>query len=263
MDFQEHTDNQNTARKVNNLRHIQTIADKMSPDPKEWSYLGEFHEAGETPEYCACGHLIKQVFVIRRGRDNATLNIGSTCISSTVPYLLTCGAEELSKALQDALRRLEEDRREHARRLRQAEASVLVTNLDAEYEELRAYRRGCQEKFNSVWMPTILWSGLPKVKVSKTAAITANNIRTRYADLWLNLVELIIEGWDTYNNCCTQVHLTLPSNIPAPKDSKLREKIRTRVLYRIDCSRKNFGEEQAAKTAVKCQKILSLLGETQ
>ena len=88
---------------VGNLQHVHRVAEAMHPDPREWAYTGQVVDGQGMGAHCACGHPIRFIFVVARTRDGQQLPIGSTCITSTVPYLLAEGAVQLASSLQRAL----------------------------------------------------------------------------------------------------------------------------------------------------------------
>lgn len=100
------------------IGHLQRLADAMAPDCKEWIFAGDVEEDDSRKSRCTCGHPIKWVFWLERQRDGARLPIGSTCITTSVPFLISHGANGLAKDLavaQTAWRQMMADRMKLAR----------------------------------------------------------------------------------------------------------------------------------------------------
>lgn len=204
--LQEYTDSKATTETIASLRHIKTISDKMLPDPKEWSYEGEcsYVEAPAPPASCACGHSIRNVFTIRRNRDGATLNIGSVCIESTVPYLIANGAGELAENLRSALKKMEEDRKEHAKRLREQRDNTELQAVEAEFDDLIEFFHHLRDGY-SRYLPYYLYHNPQLPKVLSTPKRTISSIVRCHTKLWWNLWYNHVKGFDfrgrQYSEC--------------------------------------------------------------
>lgn len=246
---------------VQNLKHAAKIAAAMAPDPREWSYEGKFYEAeGMMPEHCACGHPIRNVYVVERLRDGAQIRIGSTCIDSTIPYLIGAGAEGLAEALRKALADQEAQRKEIQRRVAEAKASDEVSRLEADYEALRAYTKAVSEQLRSrhISQPEVIRYGIQLPKAASTPARTAASMRKRYADTWCKLAYLVANGYEPYLNFGI---VDIDGNIPLSKDEKLVASISKQLgkdaEYYIGFLKSTlFNTEHYERRARKCQVAL-------
>jgi len=115
--------------KEKNTAHLTRLATAMAPDTTEWEFEGEIIDDEEMGSRCACGHPIRYVFVIRRKRDGATLNIGSTCIIQSVPFLTQHGAADLARGLQHANDELKKSIRERQKELKAQKAGAEIDGL--------------------------------------------------------------------------------------------------------------------------------------
>jgi hypothetical protein len=78
----------------------------LAPDPSEWSYDGTCIDHGpRSRARCVCGQPIRYVFVVTRGRDGSSIDVGSVCITTAIPQLLAGGAGALAERLADGVRR--------------------------------------------------------------------------------------------------------------------------------------------------------------
>lgn len=131
------------------LEHLQKLADAMAPEPREWSYTGEVVDAQGEGAKCVCGHPIRWIFVIRRERDGALLPIGSTCIETSIPYLVTHGAEGLAELLREAVRELRRETQRQAtaakREVRETEQGEVVERLTRDWAELIDWQRRARD----------------------------------------------------------------------------------------------------------------------
>lgn len=236
VELNEKPVSQETVDRVANLQHAAKIADAMAPDPREWAYNGKCYEVeGLILEKCACGHAIRQVFVVERERDGKQINIGSTCIETTVPYLISAGAEGLAKALQAALVALQEEIRAKAKQRRDAEASEAVQRVAEEYVKLHTWAKELRRSMvdRNEYLPSVLYGGLCGLpSASTTPARTAAAIRTRYESLWLELMAAHVAGYLAMvrGNDVTR-HLPKP---PVPVEEKLVQKIAKTLRGRIE-----------------------------
>lgn len=200
-------------RAAGNVEHALKIATAMAPDAKEWSFQGEVVDAGGEGAFCACGHAIRYVFILRRMRDGATLPIGSVCIESTVPVLMTTGAERLAGQLAAALEAHRKALADAQKAIRDAEASVEVQGLMAELNALKAW--ALDAKANRVFLPRSLWEltagRIKPVKAASTPGRTAASLRTRLTPFY---VAAIHHGLTNGRVSC-----------PLPKDRKLITKV--------------------------------------
>lgn len=210
-------------RALEDLAHAQRIADAMAPDPREWEWTGEVNDAGPGASMmpggpkCACGHPIRYQFPLERERDGARVVIGSTCIESTVPYLIAHGAEGLARRLEEALAAHREALAEQERREKAAAANEAVAQLAADWDELVAWRQRAGQRYTRR-LPECLYYlriGRTEAVLSRSAASTpartAAALRTRYANTWLDVFR------------CAQT--IGGEHAPVPREPKLREKL--------------------------------------
>ena len=249
--------------KIDNIQHALKIAAAMAPDPREWAYNGKCYEAdGIIPERCACGHPIRQVFVIDRERDGATLNIGCVCIDSTVPHIIASGNQGLAEALQKAKADLEAQIKARAKEKRDAEASVEVQGLAEEYETLRQWVRDLKQDMaqNKEYVPGSIYGGIKGLpKAASTPGRTAASIRTRYESVWLELSYLHVRGYYTYGNYSNREYLKYLPKPPIPKDEKLRKRIEKTLQSKIDFYQRYPTDTTYQANFVTCSAQLVLL----
>jgi len=78
----------------------------LAPDPTEWTYDGTCIDHGPRSQArCVCGQRIRYVFVVTRPRDGRSIQIGSVCITTSIPLLLAGGAADLADRLAEGVRR--------------------------------------------------------------------------------------------------------------------------------------------------------------
>lgn len=170
--------------------HVLRLADAMAPDPTEWSYDGEVLDGKGNNVHCACGRTIRWVFPIRRSRDGAQLAIGSTCIESSVPYLMAAGADGLAGQLEEAMEAHRQALAETQRRQRDASASEVVQDLAADFESLQSWKREQVAAFRlrrgpRPDLPGSLQQKAALPKAGSTPARTAASMRDRYTKVVL------------------------------------------------------------------------------
>ena len=148
-----------SGERVRNLQHVQRVADAMYPNPTEWEFTGQVVDGKGGNAHCSCGHPIRYIFVIERKRDGQALPIGSTCITSTVPYLQAHGAANLATALEQALA-------DHLKALAEMEKAQRAAEQDAvcqlacrEWESVRDHAREIvlPMKQRGLWIPRGIW----------------------------------------------------------------------------------------------------------
>lgn len=185
IDFAEHKPERATEDRVANLDHALRIAAKLTPDARQWTHEAEdVVDCGtQSTATCACGHPIRWAFLLRHA-DGRTVKIGSVCIESTVPYLLEHGADALAASLQRSLDKLESDKKEHAKRLRDAAASAQVADLEEDFAAFREWISDVRGLLGRRFKPNLIYRGLGKVKAASSPARTASSLRTRYATKW-------------------------------------------------------------------------------
>ena len=251
------------------IAHAQAIADKLAPDCREWEWTGETIDAGKgatqgfNPPRCACGHPIRYLFPLVRERDGATVNIGSTCIKSTVPTLLASGAEGLAIRLQNALAAHKEALKEQARREKAAKAEGQIAEILEDWTALQKWYRAAKRAYGDAFMPHGIWVGMMGAEraMSRSAASTpgrtAASLRTRYQTEW---------------DFAVSVSAALPHDgysypaPPVPAEKKLRAKIvkshsRDRDHAAKSAERGGSLSSHYAAIVKREETILSLMGE--
>lgn len=177
-------------QEIEGLEHSQRIAAAMAPDPTEWAYHGEVIDSGPGGgARCTCGHPIRYIFLIERERDGKKLPIGSVCIDSTVPFLISSGADGLADRLSEARQKLEEDLKEEKRRAREQAAEVEVQELLGFWEVMKEWRLAAWQAGRAGARPYLvgrIYKGLGKPTACSTAGRTAASLTvklaTAYAD---------------------------------------------------------------------------------
>jgi len=163
------------------LEHLQRLADGMAPDPREWAYTGEVQDAKGAGARCVCGHPIRWIFVIRRDRDGATLPIGSTCIETSIPYLVTHGAEGLADRLQEAVRELRREVQRRAaaakREAREAENEETIARLCDDWERLAWWRKQARDEWYAEHGPSYPYALCLRPPIPAPCKTTAGTIR--------------------------------------------------------------------------------------
>lgn len=165
-----------TGRAAANAAHLRKLAAAMAPDPSAWTYEGEVSDGKGSNAKCTCGHPIRWIFTIRRKSDGAALPIGSTCIETSVPFLMQHNAEALAeqltaavKAHQKALRVAAAAERKRARELAQdAELSALRADLQALQDFRRRAIDSYREHTGRMYVPHELYTRLPTPRPTKT-----------------------------------------------------------------------------------------------
>lgn len=261
MVLQEREVSKDAVNAVTDLEHAAKIASAMCPDPKEWAYNGKSYEVeGFILEKCACGHPIRQVFVIERERDGKTLNIGSTCIEVTVPVLIENGAEVLASRLLQAKENLEKEIAIRKKQKRDAEASHEVQILTEEYDALRQYVKDQRESLGRGFNPYYIYHGVTTtIKAMTTPGRTAASIRTKYVDAWLKLITYYVVG---YHDQFDGRDKFMPM-IPVPTEPKLLKKLSDFVVSEYHhanaMSFNSWGADYESK-ANKYRKIAEIIG---
>lgn len=121
------------------LAHLQKLANTMAPDCKEWAFNGDVEEDTNMRSRCICGHPIKWIFWLQRTRDGRRLPIGSTCITSSVPFLISHGAEGLAKDLMAAQSVWRQLMAERMRETREGKTNCVLEKIRQDARELHAW----------------------------------------------------------------------------------------------------------------------------
>lgn len=227
------------SRAVDQRRHMAIVAAAMAPDPTEWSCDGDAADGKGADIKCACGQQIRWVFLLRRERDGAFLQIGSTCIESTVPVLVSGGAADLAADLQAAVAAHQKALAETQRRQRDASASDEVKVLGADFEALAAWRRERIGAFRArrgdrAELPAALQYRASLPKAASTPARTAAAMRTRYV--------AAVGGW-------AEAADEDGPPPPLPEDPALLDRVRRDL------------DQRSSRAAAQVQRTVALLAE--
>jgi len=127
-------------RMANKAHYIGNLIAALG-DPSEWEYTGECVDAGkDSTQKCACGHSIRYVFYIKRPRDSATNQVGSTCIDHF---------QGINPALYENLKQAEEKMKkrlaEMKKKAKEAKQQAEVERLEQAY---KAKRQALVELYN-------------------------------------------------------------------------------------------------------------------
>ena len=218
MDFSQASDTKKirqTTKSIDNLKHRKKIADAMAPDPTKWEYSGDCVDAGPYGAKCTCGHPIRYVFYITK--DDKMLPLGSTCIETTVPHLIACGANCLAEKLQAAQQKLKKEIRDKfaakKKRQRDHENNKIVSSMIQDIEEMidvhKKFRLACYE--SGIYMPYYFYRPLRIPGACKTTGHTLNRLKKFYTE---NVISWIRSSREEGYKCGSPA-------IPVPKNDTL------------------------------------------
>jgi hypothetical protein len=213
-------------RKVDNIAHLTRLADGMTrngQDVRDWAYTGEVYDAKNTNAACTCGHPIRWVFTIQNTKTSDILPIGSVCIGSSVPYLISAGNEHLAEALQAALAKLRADLAEAERRERDARNDVVVAELFEYVKALNTWRRDTADneyRARRRFVPEHLYKPL-RININSTPGRTASGAKKKITTfLFACIIEARTEG-------------DRAKSFPAPPET-VRDDIRSALRKLVD-----------------------------
>lgn len=216
-----------TERTIEGLYHLKRLSDLMSPDPREWEYRGDVADAGAPVAKCSCGHPIRYVFTIWHKTDGRGLPIGSVCIETSVPVLISQGAGVLASALTAAVEKLKAQIEEAKKRERDALNDATAYELAKEYESLLAWchdSRDAMLRSRCSWLPTFLYRIPTKPKPCSSPGRTVASLAQKYSSLWIAAQGWTVEpaGHEATSKCGL-------ASIPTPSHTRLLETIRTKI----------------------------------
>jgi len=114
-------------------------------NPSEWVFTGEVGDAGKNSRSnCACGHPIRYIYYIKRPRDGALSQVGSTCIDHFQEI-----NPEMYAALKEAQEKLEGDLAEKKGKAREARQQAEIERLDNEFNQRKKAMLALFEKSRS------------------------------------------------------------------------------------------------------------------
>lgn len=205
---------------VENLKHIKRIADAMAPDPTQWEYHGDCIDAGSlVGAQCTCGHPIRYVFPVVNPHDGRTLPIGSTCISSTVPYLIASGAdslaEKLSAAQQKLQKKISKKYADEQKRKRDHKNNRIVMEMEKDLRDLIGVHNDFRSYHisNGSFIPYFFYRQLILPKACKTPGFTKRRIKNTYKK-W-------VSSWVDCRRYDTEHYRMELPPIPIPKTVEL------------------------------------------
>jgi len=159
-------------RTADNMDHLGRIADKLVPPFDAWAHeVGDVTDAGPvgssfTPAKCACGHVIRYQFWLRRDGFKA-VEIGSTCIVESIPALQAAGAEGLAANLLASKERLEKAIKEAEAKRKAIAANEAIQALEAQArvwnDQLVARIDAIQDR-NGAWIESDDYSDLSRLR---------------------------------------------------------------------------------------------------
>ena len=208
--------NRAVASDMNN-DHLGRIADKLIPPYNAWTHeVGDVTDAGPVggslnPAKCACGHVIRYQFWLRRDGFKA-VEIGSTCIVESIPALQAAGAEGLAANLLASKERLEKaiKQAEAKRKAIAADAAIvaLAAQADAWNDQLVARIDAIQDR-NGAWIEASDYNDLSRLRYAvrrlpapKTASTTGRALGS--------FLKRLTEWWIAYGQgVSTPVHEAL------------------------------------------------------
>lgn len=189
------TTERRASKRAQALVHRRRVAEALAPDPRQWHYDGETYyiQPPGAMGSCACGHAIRQVFVLR-GPGGRIVRIGSVCIESTVPYLLEYGADALATALQSALAAVEAERAKADRAARDAAADAAVQAILADCEALESWALSTARAMRESrrWLPYPLYRG---IRVRRTACTTPGRTKAALQRRYQSEREAAVAAW--------------------------------------------------------------------
>jgi hypothetical protein len=198
---------------INAKSHLAKLATAMWPEPKAWAFKGEVYD---TKNYgsaqCSCGHPIRWVFIIERDSDGKKLPIGSTCIETSIPYLISHGAEGLAEALQKALEKLQAEIAAAKKAAADALATEQVQEIKADFEALQEWWKIARESWKG-YRPEALYKQISLPAAASTPGRTAAGMRKRY-----------VTTYDALLDVQATSKVILPA-LPKPAEKKLAEKL--------------------------------------
>ncbi len=139
----------------NPKEHLARLTLAMAPDPRAWRYTGMYEDTGGLIGRCACGHQIRHIFFIERPADGAKLPIGSTCIGSSIPYLLANGAGELAGRLEEAATELKRKMEEETRRRGAEEKRAEIRTLAAYAGQLAGWFQFLRKRVEASFLEAV------------------------------------------------------------------------------------------------------------
>lgn len=179
-------------RTVDNLQHVQRLADALAPDAREYEYKGGCYDAGKGAfEKCACGHPIRYVFPVEHKDGTRTVNIGSVCIRTSVPWLMANGNEALARALEGALDKLLAEIKERERKEREKRNELLVKAAWKEWDALKGWVAYQVERGPYMLKSSLRYAMRKAPKDGSTHGRTLANITRRFTSEWADIVRTL------------------------------------------------------------------------
>lgn len=187
------TESENMNKKetrIENLLHIQKIAAAME-DPTKWAYNGDMTDSGPGGKSaCTCGHPIRYIFWIEREEDGKRLPIGSSCIKTTVPYLIEMGADNLADKLNTAIEEFQEYYNkllcETAKRKRDHDnnekLNSITKDLDILVEFVKTERKSYQNSHDGYYVPYPLYRPFQMPKPCAKMGFTVKRYMKAYKE---------------------------------------------------------------------------------
>jgi hypothetical protein len=227
-------------RKVDNLSHLTRLANGMTrngQDVRDWTYTGEVADSGPFGASCTCGHPIRWVFTIVNTKTSDILPIGSVCIGTSVPYLISHGNETLAAQLQAAVEKLRKDLAEAERRERDARNDVIASALLEYGKELNCWRRLRLDRYRAQrrFAPEHIYRQL-KLNANSTPGRTASAAKKKIVNF---LLAAVLEGRTDEE----------AKGFPTPPDSPegLKDDIRTALRAELDAHDARIAAEAARR----------------
>ncbi|KKM83239.1 hypothetical protein LCGC14_1311460 [marine sediment metagenome] len=136
-------------------------------DPKDFDYEGQVIDAGMTLAFCACGHPIRYIFKVNHKTLPVSVQIGSTCIEFSFPYLNEMGAKGLANTLHDALKIHLEQIAEAKRKIRDMANDEIAQEFLAYWELLEDWHTSTIDKWKILnsYLPSYLWAHKSRFKL--------------------------------------------------------------------------------------------------
>lgn len=235
-----------TSRPLDRLQHVARLAAALAPDPTEWAYSGEVYDAGPAVNgrlvKCACGHSIRWVFVLVRARDGAKVNVGSVCIESTVPYLISQGAGSLAGSLQSAHEAWAAEIREAERRARVAADSHRVQALAEFRSKLVMWIEEVSELHHRggyrCGLPSCAYEGIKQTSPASTPGRTAQAMATALSRVAIDILDWLRIERPTWAPCLPRLHPDVEARVRKMAEGKRveSEEMAGRVVSTADRS---------------------------
>lgn len=213
--------------------HLLRLAAELLPDPRAFKYHDERIDFGDDKtEQCACGARIRYAFPIVRDEDGKTVNIGSTCIVKSVPFLTNSGADVLAADLLAAYDRHVAAIAEAERNARNAKNETVVEVLTSDFDAAEAWVATKREELGITWLhvQSDKVPSLARPQVASTPGRTAASMRKRHTTWFVKQAER--------GNCP-----------PIPSDLKSQDNIRAEVATLVDRSTRTMNRYTAASEA--------------